>query len=83
MRNTDKTTMTSGGRRPGAGRPTLPPALRRQNMTLRLAPETVRRLALIREAGFQTYRVVDDLIEAFCKHAGIEPDSIAEPGENS
>ncbi len=87
MRNTDKTTMTSGGRRPGAGKPSLAPGLRRKNMTLRLAPETVRRLALIRAAGFQTSRVVDDLVEAFCRHAGLEtdsaPDAVAEPGKSS
>ncbi len=70
--------MTSGGKRPGAGKPTLPESLRRKNITLRLSPETIERLRLIRESGLQASRVVDDLVEAFCKHAGLEPGGVAD-----
>lgn len=75
MPNTKQSIMTSGGRRPGAGKPKLPEEEKRRNTTIRLAPETVRRLALIRETGMIPGRVVDDLVEAFCRHAGIEPDT--------
>ena len=64
--------MTSGGKRPGAGKPIVPDELKRKNVTLRLSPESVERLKLIRSAGFQTSRVVDDLLEAFTRHAGLE-----------
>ena len=64
--------MTAGGKREGAGKPAIPNELKRKNVTLRLSPESVRRLGDIREAGFQTSRVVDDLLEAFCVHAGLE-----------
>lgn len=70
--------MTSGGKRPGAGKPTLPEENKRKNVTIRLSPQSVHRLALIREAGFQTSRVIDDLLEAFCVHAGLEDEPALE-----
>lgn len=69
--------MTSGGKREGAGKPPLPEEKKRKNMTLRLAPETIIRLASIRQAGYQPGRVIDDLVEAFCKHAELEPDFLS------
>ena len=68
--------MTSGGKREGAGKPALPEDRKRKNITLRLAPETIKRLSYIRAAGYQPGRVIDDLVEAFCKHAELEPDSV-------
>lgn len=68
--------MTAGGKRDGAGKPVLPEELKRKNITLRLSPDSVRRLAAIRAAGFQTSRVVDDLLEAFCRHAGLEDEPV-------
>lgn len=66
--------MTAGGRRPGAGKPRLSDEDKRKNTTFRLSPETVRRIGLIRAAGMLPGRVIDDLVEAFCIHAGLEPD---------
>lgn len=61
-------------------KPKLEASVKRRNTTLRLSPETIDRLARIRATGMIPARVVDDLVEAFCRHAGIEPD---EPGVES
>jgi hypothetical protein len=54
-----------------AGKPRLPEEQLRRNQTLRLSVKTCERLKAIRAAGFQTSRVIDDLVEAFCIHAGL------------
>jgi len=47
---------------------------KRQTVTFRLSPDTVKRVKRIREMGLQPSRIIDDLIQAFCIHAGMEPD---------
>ncbi len=54
------------------GRTALAAEQKRKNVSIRLSPDSVRRLKLIHNAGFQTSRVVDDLLEAFTRHAGLE-----------
>lgn len=72
VHNRKRKQMTAGGKRNGAGKPHIPEELKRKNTTLRLSQDSIRRLAVIRAAGFQTSRVVDDLLEAFCRHANLE-----------
>ena len=74
--------MTSGGKRPGAGKPKLPESQKRANLTFRVAPETVLLCKELRAAGYQTGRLVDDLLAAFARHAGIlEPQNDDVPAE--
>ena len=72
--------MPSGGKRDGAGKPRIPEEQRRVNISFRVAPETVLLCQEIRAAGYQTGRLVDDLIAAFARHIGIlEPEPGDEP----
>lgn len=55
--------MTSGGRRPGAGRK-ADPENKRVSKTFRLMPETVRRIERLRQRGVKFSREIDKLAEA-------------------
>lgn len=65
--------MTRGGKRPGAGKPALPDGSKRKNVSFRLAPETVELCKEIKAEGYQLGRLIDDLLAAFARHAGIIP----------
>lgn len=46
--------------------------VKRKNVTLRLAPETVANLKKINDLGYYAGRVVDDLVASFVRHAGLD-----------
>lgn len=57
--------MTSGGRREGAGRPTLDKKKKRVLVTLSVAPETQAMLNQLRERNIKVGQVVDDLVRQY------------------
>lgn len=72
--------MPSGGKRPGAGKPSIPDAERRKSVSFRLSPETVGLVKILRSEGYQIGRLIDDLLHAFARHAGIiEPEPEDQP----
>lgn len=63
--------MTAGGKREGAGKPRIPEDQKRVNQSFRISPETAKLCKELRAAGYQTGRLVDDLLAAFARHVGI------------
>ena len=63
--------MSSGGKRDGAGRPTMNPALKRRRIDLYVAPETAERIKLLREKGVNIGRHLDQLVNDLCEEFGI------------
>lgn len=56
--------MASGGKRDGAGRPTMNPALKRRRIDLHVAPETAERIKLLRQSGVNIGHELDSLVES-------------------
>ena len=56
--------MSSGGKRDGAGRPTMNPALKRRRIDLHVAPETAERIKLLRQCGVNIGHELDSLVES-------------------
>ncbi len=65
MKKSNPTTLTHGGPRKGAGRPPLPETIRRFNVTVKLAPGTVKSLGkLSKETKFPKGRVIEFFIDS-------------------
>ena len=54
--------MASGGARPGAGRKSKDPGAKRVTVTVRVAPETRRKLDRLKEGGHEIGRLIDQAI---------------------
>lgn len=63
--------MSSGGKREGAGRPTMNPDRKRKRIDIHVAPETAERIKGLREKGVIIGRHVDQLVNDLCEEFGI------------
>lgn len=57
--------MPSGGRRDGAGRKPTPPENKRVTVTVKVAPETRKKLDELKARGCKIGRIIDLAVEEF------------------